>query len=134
MFGPPGGLGVRDVAALVDNALKPGQGPRRFLASGTYLSWEEWAAERTKPVGREVPFTAASAEDMIEMGKQFDVMRAAGETTMPLSEEAAIIMAVGVPGDNGPTLNALSVTYRPVVATIRDAVTWPVDNEHLADP
>ena len=137
MFGPPGGLGildVRDVGDLVVGVLQPGHGPRRFLASGTYVTWEQWAAELSQAVGREAPFTRVTAEDMIEMGKQFDVLHAAGEVMPPLSEEAAIIMAAGIPGDDAPTLAALGITYRPVVETFRDAVTWLAENGHLAAP
>ena len=69
------GLGVvdvRDVATVVARSLEPGHGPRRFLVTGNYVSWEQWTEVLSEAAGRKVPFTRVSAEDMIGLGAKFE--------------------------------------------------------------
>ena len=127
MVAPAAGLGivdVRDLATGLANALTPGRGPRRYLMTGQYVTWQEWAALLSEAAGVEVPYVEVTAEQMVEMGRQFDEARAAGQDLPPLSEEAAVIMSAGKPGDDSLALAELGVTYRPVVATFRDAIGW----------
>lgn len=127
MVAPAAGMGivdVRDLAQALVATLKPGQGPKRHLMIGQFVTWEQWAAELQEAAGVPVPYTEVTVEQMVEMGRQFDELRAAGQDMPPLSEEAAVIMSAGRPGDDGPTLAELGVSYRPVVETFRDAVAW----------
>jgi nucleoside-diphosphate-sugar epimerase len=127
MVAPRAGLGivdVRDLAVGLANALVPGLGPRRYLLTGQYVTWEEWAALFSEAAGVPVPYVEVTAEQMVELGRQFDEARAAGQDMPPLSEEAAVIMSAGKPGDDGLALAELGVTYRPVVETFRDALAW----------
>ena len=69
---------------------------------------------------------------MVDMGRQFDAQRADGTLVdVPLSEEAAIIMASGVPTDDSATLAALGMAYRPILDTFRDTVTYLRAGGHL---
>jgi hypothetical protein len=68
---------------------------------------------------------------MISLGRKFDELRASGEDLPPLSEEAAIIMSSGRPGNDDATLAAFGVTYRPTVETFRDTVNWLRNTGHL---
>ena len=58
MLVPPGGIGVvdvRDTAELLARAVRPGSGPRRYLAGGTYVTWSEWVdllSDRGRDGGR----------------------------------------------------------------------------------
>ena len=128
MVAPDSGLGVvdvRDLAAVVARSLEPGRGPRRYLVTGNYVTWEQWTDVLSTAVGRSVPFTRVSAEDMIGLGARFDEMRASGaEGLPPLSVEAAIVMASGRPADDSATVRELGVTYRPTVETFRDTLDW----------
>jgi nucleoside-diphosphate-sugar epimerase len=127
MVAPAAGLGivdVRDLATGLASALTPGRGPRRYLMTGQYVTWEQWAALFSEAAGVPVPYVEVTAEQMLEMGRQFDEARAAGQEMPPLSEEAATIMASGKPGDDSVALAELGVTYRPVVETFRDAIEW----------
>jgi hypothetical protein len=86
----------------------------------------------TEASGQEVPYTEVSEAEMIDLGRQFDAMRADGaEGLPPLSEEAAVIMAAGKPGDDTLALAELGVSYRPVVETFRDTVDWLRSEGHL---
>jgi dihydroflavonol-4-reductase len=46
---PPSGgrliVDVRDFASAMVGLLQPGQGPRRYLAGGNFVSWDDFAAE-----------------------------------------------------------------------------------------
>jgi len=136
MVAPPGGLGVvdvRDVAQVIAASLESGRGPRRYLVSGNYVTWEEWTAILSEAVGRTVPFTGVSAEVMIDMGKRFDELRDAGrEGLPPLSVEAAVVMNSGKPADDSATLRDLGVMYRSTLDTFRDTLEWLRSTGRLA--
>lgn len=135
MVAPPSGMGlvdVRDVAEALIAALTPGLGPRRYLLTGQYVSWAEWAALMTEASGTEVPYTEVSEADMVEMGRQLDALRGEGaEGLPPLSVEAAVIMAAGKPGDDSLALQELGIRYRPVLETFRDTVEWLRSEGHV---
>jgi len=128
MLAPDSGLGVvdvRDVARVIARCLEPGRGPRRYLVTGNFVTWEEWTAVLSEAAGRTVPFTEVSPQDMIDLGRRFDEMRDEGtEGLPPLSVEAAIVMASGRPADDSATLRELGLTYRPTVDTFRDTLDW----------
>jgi nucleoside-diphosphate-sugar epimerase len=127
-------IDVRDVAAALTAALRPGRGPHRYMAGGTFLTWTEYSDLLAQVVGRDLPRHRMSAEEMIAMGRDLDRRRAEGHRIdLPLSEEAAVIMTAGRPTDDRVTWDELGVRLRPPVDTLRDAVRSLVDQGHL-DP
>ena len=80
-----------------------------------------------------MPYQAASAADLIALGRKFDEMRASGADLPPLSEEAAIIMSSGCPGDDTATLAEFGLDYRPAIETFRDTVAWLRAAGHLSE-
>ncbi|HEY5024208.1 MAG TPA: NAD-dependent epimerase/dehydratase family protein [Acidimicrobiales bacterium] len=127
MLVPPGGLGVvdvRDLGTMLSRAVEPGRGPRRYLAGGQYVTWAQWTQALGAAAGVEVAHQEVSAAEMIDLGRQFDRLRAQGKSSAPLSEEAAIIMTSGVPTDDSATLADLGFRYRPVAETFTDTVTY----------
>lgn len=127
MLVPPGGLGVvdvRDLATMVSRAVEPGRGPRHYLAGGQYVTWAGWTQALGAAAGVEVAYQEVTAAEMIDLGRQFDRMRAEGRSSAPLSEEAAIIMTSGVPTDDRATLADLGCTYRPLGETFTDTVGY----------
>ena len=129
-----GGLGVvdvRDISRLLAAAIEAGRGPRRYMAGGNFLTWAEWTATLSEAVGREVAAQQMTTAEMIDLGRQLDRMREEGHVDIPLSEEAAVIMAAGVPTDDAATLDDLGGSWRPTVETFRDAVAWLVAEGHL---
>lgn len=134
MLLPPGGLGVvdvRDAAELLARSVERGRGPRHYMVGGQYITWADWTALLGEAAGVNLHGHAVSAEDMIEMGRQFDAQRALGPVDVPLSEEAAIIMTSGVPTDDSATLADLGMGYRPLLDTFRDTVAYLRSEGHL---
>jgi nucleoside-diphosphate-sugar epimerase len=135
MVAPDSGLGVvdvRDVATVVARSLEPGRGPRRYLVTGNFVTWEQWTHVLSEAVGRPVPFTLVSDDDMIGLGRKFDELRDGGaEGLPPLSVEAAVVMASGRPADDSATRRELGVRYRPTVETFRDTLEWLRATGHL---
>jgi dihydroflavonol-4-reductase len=134
MVAPPGGMGVvdvRDVALVIARSLVSGQGPRRYLVTGNYVTWEEWTAILSEAAGRSVPFTEIPAEAMIDLGRRFDEQRDAGRDGLPpLSVEAAVVMNAGRPADDSATLQDFGLTYRPTLETFRDTLVWLAETDH----
>jgi dihydroflavonol-4-reductase len=127
MLVPPGGLGVvdvRDLATMLSRAVQRGRGPRHYLAGGQYVTWAGWTEALGAAAGVEVAHQEVTAAEMIDLGRQFDRMRAEGRSSAPLSEEAAIIMTSGVPTDDRSTLADLGCTYRPLAETFADTVAY----------
>jgi len=128
MVAPPDGLGVvdvRDVAQVIAACLEPHRGPRRYLVTGNYVTWEEWTVILSEAAGWTVPFSEVPAEVMIDLGKRFAELRDAGQEGLPpLSVEAAVVMNSGKPADASATLRDLGVTYRPTFDTFRDTLEW----------
>ncbi len=138
MLVPPGGIGVidvRDVAELLARAVRPGEGPRRYLAGGTYVTWSEWVDLLTTAAGTEVARHEVTADEMTALGREIDEQRRQGVAVdIPLTEEAAIVMTSCPPTDDSSALSDLGLTYRPVVETFRDTVEWLRAEGHLPLP
>jgi dihydroflavonol-4-reductase len=127
MLVPPGGLGVvdvRDLATMLSRAVEPGRGPRRFLAGGGYVTWAQWTDALGVAAGVEVAHQEVTAAELIDLGRQFDRLRAEGRSSAPLSEEAAVIMTSGVPTDDSATVVELGCDYRPLSETFADTVHY----------
>jgi nucleoside-diphosphate-sugar epimerase len=128
MLTPPGGTGivdVRDVAEMLTKAVKPGRGPRRYLAGGQYLTWTEWTDLLSQAAGVTVARQDLTAQQMVDLGRDFDEQRRRGQVVdIPLSEEAALIMTGCVPTDDSRTLRELGVAYRPLIETLRDTIDY----------
>ena len=141
MVAPPGGWVSSTCGtwrSIIARSLVPGRGPRRYLVTGNYVTWEEWTAVLSEAVGRPVPFTEIPAESMIDLGRRFDEQRDAGrEGLPPLSVEAAVVMNAGRPADDSATVQDLGVTYRPTLETFRDTLPgWPRpgSSPHATEP
>lgn len=138
MLVPPGGTGivdVRDAAELLARAMRPGQGPRRYLAGGRHVSWAEWVDLLSEGAGTPVARAEVTVEQMVALGREFDDQRRTGAPVdVPLTEEAALVMTQCPPTDDSATLADLGHGWRPVVDTFRDTVTWLRAEGHLPPP
>jgi nucleoside-diphosphate-sugar epimerase len=131
----PGGVSlidVRDLAALIVRSLVRGEGPRRFMAGGHFLSWAAFADVTDDVTGvrcRRMPMPAAVT---LGMGWLIDQVRRVRPVGYPLTLDAAEFMVRMVPTDDEPTLRALDMTLRPVRDTLEDAMRWMAATGNLS--
>src|SRR5581483_7294191 len=92
-------IDVRDVAAALAAAIEPGQGPRRLMLGGRYLTWAEFGdlcdditgVRATRlPLPKPLLFAAATLLDQI---------RRVRSLPYPLTRDAAEVMTTMVPTD-----------------------------------
>jgi nucleoside-diphosphate-sugar epimerase len=130
----PGGVclvDVRDLAEILAAAVVPGQGPRRLLAGGHFLTWPALGDLTDRITGvraRRIRFPRAV---LLAAGSALDVLRKIRTIAYPLTRDAAEIMVTTVPTDDGPSLASLGITLRPVEETVEDALRWLAKEGHI---
>jgi nucleoside-diphosphate-sugar epimerase len=130
----PGGvslLDVRDLGTALAGCLAPGQGPRRFLLGGHYLTWPGFADLCEALTGvrcRRIPLPGRL---MIMTGALLDAAKRVRPFGYPLTRDAAELMVTLVPSDDSAVLDTLGLTLRPVEETIADTVRWLAATGHL---
>jgi hypothetical protein len=130
----PGGVSlidVRDLAAVLTATIRPGQGPRRLMAGGHFLTWPALGDLTDEVLGvraRRVPFPRPV---IIATGTVLDLLRRVVQVRYPLTRDAAEIMVTMVPTDDEASLASLGIALRPVEETLTDALRWLVDQGHL---
>jgi len=108
---------VRDLAIAIVAILVPGRGPRRYMAGGVFLTWDDFADiidQITGLVHTRVPSTRAELEQQIGV-------------------DAVEIMLGMVPPDDDALHEDTGVTWRPVVETLTATVDWMLQHGRL-DP
>ena len=115
---------VRDVAAVIAAAMRPGQGPRRYLAGHHYIRWRDLAAMVTEVTGRPVRLPPGPGWLLRAAGRVGDVVRRVIPFSFPLSHEAMETATCMVPMDDQATIDELAVTFRPPQETLRDTYRW----------
>ena len=105
---------LRDAGQLVA-AIEPGRGPRRYLAGGTYVTWADWVRALSEGAGVAVVGNPVSAEELLDLGRQCDELRAQGKDSLPLSAEAAVIMSAGRPTESDEAIRAFVLPQAPAV-------------------
>jgi nucleoside-diphosphate-sugar epimerase len=109
---------VRDLGAAIAGLMTPGRGPKRYVAGGTYMTWDEFHARVTEATGRDralFPTPASALKGMVD-------------------DEAVEIMLGIVPGDDAALLADSGLgEWRPVTETLADTVRWLIAGG-LLDP
>jgi nucleoside-diphosphate-sugar epimerase len=130
----PGGVclvDVRDLATLLAALVVPGQGPRRILAGGHFTTWPALGDLTDEILGvraRRVPFPKPL---IYATGSFLDLLRRRFTVGYPLTRDAAEVMVTMVPTDDGPSIEPLGVSWRPLTETLTDALHWLVAEGHL---
>jgi nucleoside-diphosphate-sugar epimerase len=122
---------VRDVAATLVAALRPGQGPRRYMLGGTLLSMGELRRLLEEATGRRFLSVPAPGWLLRRAGQFGDLVRSVVSVEFPMTHEAMVILTKMVPSDDEPTLDALGLRLRPVEETLEDTLRWLADAGHL---
>jgi nucleoside-diphosphate-sugar epimerase len=131
----PGGVAlidVRDLAEIIVRSLVPGEGPRRFMAGGHFLTWAGFADLTDEITGIRCRRMPMPAPVTLGMGWLIDQVRRIRPIDYPLTLDAAEFMVRMVPTDDEPTLRALGMSLRPVRDTVEDAMRWMAATGHLS--
>jgi dihydroflavonol-4-reductase len=122
---------VRDLVQLLDRALVPGLGPRRFMAGGYYLSYAESLQILRSVSGVDIKARNIPGWLLRVMGSAADqISRLTGKTFL-MTREAAEVLTRSVPSDDQPALEQLRLTQVGAEASFRDLVQWMRDSKRL---
>ncbi len=123
---------VRDVAAVVAAAMRPGRGPRRYVMFGHHLSSEELLALLREVTGRELKSVAIPKAVFRLWGRAGDAARRFGRDLV-LTSEGVEYMFNTRAGADSFTVEDTSVALRPVSETLSDTVAWLRDAGHISE-
>ena len=127
MLVPPSGttvVDVRDLAELLARVATADEPVPRVLAGGHFVSWRVWVDALERAVGRPVAHQVVTHDEILTLARDLSAMAAeTGEEPM-LTEEAALVMATGVPLDDDACWRRFGVERRSVDDTFRDVVAY----------
>ncbi|KZS83116.1 NAD-dependent epimerase/dehydratase family protein [Mycobacterium persicum] len=102
---------VRDIAEVHVAAMRPGQGPKRYVCGGVMLSFEEMIAAFEAGSGRHIRRIPLSGRAFRTMGRIADVVGGLLPLGAGFSFEAAQLLTAAIPTDDSRTLAELGVTW-----------------------
>lgn len=118
-------IDVRDLSLAVVAALEPGLGPRRFMAGGTWVEWDEWIGYFTKQTDAKIRIIKMSASALHRVGSILDALAARiPRFDAPITAEMVEFMSWAKPTDDSRLHDELAVSYRPVGESVHDFVAW----------
>lgn len=121
---------VRDLAAIIVAAMRPGNGPRRYLAMGTFVTADSHAAAIEAAIGKKPKKLPTPQPVMWAWGRLGDVARRFGKDIVMTSDGYDYLFH-SMPGDDRPTTEATGVVFRPVEETFRDTFRWLAAHGHV---
>lgn len=121
---------VRDLAAIVSASMVPGNGPRRYLATGTYLTAADHHARIEEAIGAPLKKLPTPQPVMWLWGRIGDLARRVGKDLV-LTSDGYNYLFHSKPGDDSATTAATGVEFRPIVETFRDTFRWLHEAGHL---
>ncbi len=124
-------IDVRDLADALTAALEPGQGPRRYMAGGTFFDWDRYARLLEQVSGHTLRRFPVSGPALRGMGAGLDLVRRIRPVDWPVNRDSTEFMTTMCATDDSVLHDELGITYRPVEETLADALRWLVAAEHL---
>ena len=121
---------VRDLAAVISASMSPGQGPRRYLAMGTYVTAAEHLATIGEAIGQKAKKLPTPQPIMWLWGHLGDLTRRLGKDIVMTSDGYDYLFH-SKPGDDSATTASTGVEFRPLVETFRDTFRWMYEAGHL---
>ena len=132
---PRGGvaiLHVEDLAEALARMLEPGQGPRRLMLGGDFLTWTELADLCDDLTGVRCRRMVVPGWVLVALGALLDQAKRIRPFDYPLTRDAAEVMVSMVATDDRATEAALGLERRPARASIEDALRCLAADGHLA--
>jgi dihydroflavonol-4-reductase len=123
---------VRDVAAVHAAVIRPARGPRRYLATGEFLTFAEIVAALRAATGKRLPAIMAPARVALAAAAGADAIQRVLPFRLPIGFQGTWIAVNASPGDVTATRDELGVTFRPGAEAIADTVRWLHDAGHIS--
>jgi dihydroflavonol-4-reductase len=126
----PGGMhiaDVRDVAAVLAAVMAPGQGARRYLVTGHYVSMPDLIRTLADLTGRRILFATFPAWCLAAFGRAADVAQRRVRTRLPWDAEGIWVMNCAARCDDSNTRSEFALEPRPLRETFADTVRWLVE-------
>lgn len=118
-------IDVRDLAAAVVRSIEPNRGPRRFMAGGIWVDWDEWIGHFVEHTGTKIKILTLPSAAMHRLGSGLDwVADRIGRFDNPLTAEMVAFMSWATPTDDELIHSELGVQYRPIGDSVREFVDW----------
>ena len=124
---PPGGMeviDVRDLAAVHLACMLSGRGQRRYIVNGTHLSARQLVERLRQITGRRLPFAPVPAAVVKVAAAAGGALSRFLPISLPLTSEAAWVLALDAESDDSATRTDLGIAPRPLDDTLRDTVAW----------
>jgi dihydroflavonol-4-reductase len=115
---------VRDVATVTAALMEPGRGPRRYMASGGYVTMRDFATEASQLTRRRIPAVALPGRPMLAVGRGADWIQRRLGVRLPLNYEGPWFMVYGAKVDVSATERDLKVRFRAPAETLADTYRW----------
>jgi len=125
----PGGMhiaDVRDAAAVLAAVVRPGRGPRRYLATGHYLPMPGIVRALGELSGRRLRFVTLPAWFLAAFGRAADLAQRRLRARLPWSAESIWVVNCDARCDDSRTREELRLAPRPLRETFADTVQWLV--------
>jgi len=122
---------VRDVAAALAAAAKPGQGARRLMLGGPFFTWAELGALCDDITGVRAMRLPLPKPLLFASATLLDQIRRVRSLSYPLTRDAAEMMTTMVPTDDQPTFDALGLALRPARESLEETFRWLTEAGHL---
>jgi nucleoside-diphosphate-sugar epimerase len=131
---PSGGysiVDVRDVAKIHAAVLEPGRGPRRYLASGTFVRPADLVAGFAAVTGRRLPTITMPARMLLPVARVVQLVQHVTPVHIPVEFEAIYFCRCASRCDDTKTRQELGVVPRDLLVTLADSVRWLVEQGHI---
>jgi dihydroflavonol-4-reductase len=123
---------VRDVAKVHAAALEPGRGPRRYMASGTFLRFADLVAGFASVAGRRLPTITMPARMLLPVARVAQLVQLATPAHIPVEFEGAYFCRCANRCDDTKTRQELGVAPRDLEVTLADSVRWLAEHGHIS--
>ena len=123
---------VRDVAAAHAALIKPAGGPSRYMVSGGYVTFNDFAKVASQVTGRRIPAVNLPGKPPPAAGKAADAVARALRVKLPVNFEGPWFMVYGAEVDASAVERDLGVRFRPTTETLADTYRWLAEAGHVS--
>ena len=126
---------VRDVAQVVAAAMRPGQGPKRYVVPGVHMTGRMLYDAINKAISRRRPMIEMPATLAVAATRSIDAVQAKlpDRWRYPADREGAELGLRDTVFDASATTEELGVEPIPFERSIRDTIAWMVDDGRLPE-